>query len=161
MPAFLATLLASVLLLFAAAKAHGRQVRLERERKGHHHVEFGGVNHPEVMALWRRDRVGFWSVVPAAFLLLAGLYWLGDQRLVPLPPVIGRDPTFGFSLVFLFLWPPILGLVAMGLASLARLLRASPTDDAAWRRDAVRGSAFWWSVVAALALAVGVCAAWP
>lgn len=63
-------------LLLVAAKAHGRQVRLERERAGYHDVVFGGENAPFVEALWRRDRVAFWTAAPLAMVTLGALAWL-------------------------------------------------------------------------------------
>jgi len=81
----LAAILTAPLFLLAA-KAHGRQVRLERERAGHHDVEFGGgrdrsrgedvsqhvrKNPPFVEALWRRDRVAFWIAAPLAAVAMA------------------------------------------------------------------------------------------
>src|SRR5262245_1556374 len=54
---------AMILVAFlAAAKAHGRQVRLERELAGIFEVVFGGRNPPAVEGIWRKDRWVFWSV---------------------------------------------------------------------------------------------------
>src|SRR4051812_45278726 len=52
----------SVALFVVAAKAHGRELRLEREAAGFHHVVFGGENPAFVQALWRRERVYFWGL---------------------------------------------------------------------------------------------------
>lgn len=156
MLAFAAALLLSVALLLVAAKAHGRQVRLERELEGHHEVVFGGENPPFVMALWRRDRRRFWTAAPLFGLAMGGLLWLGDAGRVPLPGLFARDPTFGLSLAALVLWPGALAFCLAGLLSLARLrgrLRERPAEPS-WRRAAMRGSAFWWTLVALLALAV-------
>ena len=59
----------SVIAFLLSAKAHGRQLRLERERAGITSVVFGGQNPPFVQALWRRERWLFWG----ATLLFAGL----------------------------------------------------------------------------------------
>src|SRR5262245_44097853 len=58
-----------------AAKAHGRQIRLEREREGHMHVTFGKENHPFVEKLWSRDRKIYWSTAATCALIVI-LYWL-------------------------------------------------------------------------------------
>lgn len=70
-------LFASALFL-AAAKTHGRQVRLERELEGHDKIDFRRqVQNPEfVEALWKRDRHGYWLTAGiAAILLAAALFW--------------------------------------------------------------------------------------
>jgi hypothetical protein len=155
--AFGAALLLSLALLLAAAKAHGRQVRLERELEGHREVVFGGDNPPFVEALWRRDRRRFWTVVPLAALAMGAWLWLGDAGRAPLPGLFARDPTFGLSLAALVLWPLTAGFLVAGVRSAAHLrarLRERPDADPAWRREAWRGSVRWWSLVAALALAV-------
>lgn len=141
---FLLVPAASVALLLVAAKAHGRQVRLERERAGYHEVVFGGENPPFVEALWRRDRVGYWSVVPVAAVLLGAAAWRA-----------GAGP--GFLLTAVLLWAPTVGFVALGLASLGRLLRGKEGEEE-WRRAALRGSAGWWGGVGLAALAVAALA---
>lgn len=137
----------ALLLVVAAAKAHGRQVRLERELEGHHEVTFGGDNPPFVTALWRRDRVRFWTTAPAAGILLAvGLWW-------------AQAP--GATFLALLVVPPVAGFVVAGLSSLLRLQHAMGARrvDAAWRRAAMRGSAAWWSLVALLAAAAAALGA--
>ena len=64
---------ATVALILAAAKAHGRQVRLEREQQGHFRVDFRTRNPPAVEAIWRTDRRIFWPVFAVVALLAA--YW--------------------------------------------------------------------------------------
>jgi hypothetical protein len=138
---------ASLVLLLVAAKAHGRQVRLERERAGYHEVVFGGENPPFVEALWRRDRVGYWTVAPLAALLLGAGTWLSGAGL-------------GLVLTAVLLWAPTVGFVALGLASLGRLVRGKPEkeEEEGWRRAALRGSAAWWGAAGLAALAVAVLA---
>src|SRR2546426_10713554 len=70
--------LASVAAFLAAAKSHGRQLRLEREVAGYWEVRFGGTNPPFVAALWRRDRVRFWAIT-----LPLGLAWLACRLAQP------------------------------------------------------------------------------
>jgi hypothetical protein len=132
-PWFLAA--AFVLLLLAAAKAHGRQVRLEREARGILAVDFRRDNDPWVEALWRRDRRVFWTAFPVLLLLALALAAL----LRPDWPVLLLLAAGAFAASF----------VVAGLASLARLVRGG-AGEAAWRRAALRGSALWWVAVGAL-----------
>lgn len=104
MPAWLGAAIGIPALLLAA-KAHGRQIRLEREREGYHSVEFGGTNLPFVEALWRRDRIRYWSVVPpVAIALGAGAWWIEGWTL---------------ALLAALLWAPIVGFHVAGLRSFA------------------------------------------
>lgn len=122
MPLWLGVLV-GVLALVAAAKAHGRQVRLEREAAGIHSVVFGGENPPFVERLWRRDRIRFWGFVPFASLALGGAVWLAS----------GRWPL---ALVSALLWAPTLGFFFAGLWSL-------------WSQRG-RGGWAWWALATAL-----------
>jgi hypothetical protein len=122
------TLVSSLAAFVAAAKTHGRQVRLERELAGYHEVHFGGSNPPFVEALWRRESVAFWSVS-----LVLAVAWLVFGTLS------GRFK--GWSLwVPALLWAPTLAFVATGLWSAARLGLAR----------ASMGSLVWWSLTAGL-----------
>ena len=58
--------------VLAAAKAHGRQLRIERELAGYFQVRFGGQNPEWVEAFWRRERAYFWSTAVVLGLLVAG-----------------------------------------------------------------------------------------
>jgi len=80
----------------AAAKTHGRQLRLERELAGYWSVTFGGQNPPFVETLWRRERPIFWGL--AAFLGMAtggdravaqrsGISWSGALLLHVVAPL--------------------------------------------------------------------------
>lgn len=157
----LASLALSLLLLLAAAKAHGRQVRLERELEGHHEVVFGGDNPPYVVALWRRDRIRVWGAALLAALLLVALLVLGDAGRLPYPRVFAEDPTFGASLLLVPLWSLTAGFVVSGAWSLHSLARRMEEKGAApaWRAQARRGSLLWWGIVAALAAAVAFLSA--
>lgn len=123
--------LASVALVLASAKAHGRQIRLEREREGYHSVVFGGDNPPFVEALWRADRVRFWTFTPPAALALGAWAWIAR----------GEPAAVGVALLL----APAAGFAFAGLLSLRRLWRRGPPR--AW----ARASAAWWSLAAALA----------
>ena len=108
---WLAALLTAPLFL-VAAKAHGRQVRLEREGAGYHDVTFGGDNAPFVEALWRRDRVAFWTIAPLAALALGAILWArgaGAWTLLALP------------------WGMVAAFLALGAASAVRM-----RDAKAW-----------------------------
>ncbi|HEX2021959.1 MAG TPA: hypothetical protein VHH36_04555 [Candidatus Thermoplasmatota archaeon] len=129
-------------LLLASAKAHGRQIRLEREREGHVEVQFGGDNHPWVEALWRRDRVRYWTAAP--LLALAALLAL---------------PSWPARLVGALLWAPSGAFALAGLWSLARLERRG--GEAGFLRRARRGSLLWWGLAMALAAASAFVALRP
>lgn len=113
-------------LFLVAAKAHGRQLRLEREKAGVLRVSFGrgSQNEPFVVALWRRERVIFW---PAAAVAAITLHFLA--RSLPWP------------LVYVLI-PGSVGFCLGGLLSLARSGCAAP----GWR-----GSVIWWLLTSALA----------
>src|SRR5688500_3490211 len=56
----------SLALFLAAAKAHGRELRLERVAQGIESVVFGGTNPAFVEELWRAERLRFWIAAPIA-----------------------------------------------------------------------------------------------
>lgn len=125
-------------LVLAAAKAHGRQLRLERTQAGHPEADFRGGNDPWVEALWRGDRIGFWTLFPA--LAAAALLWTfgagaaaGTGLLAPL--------ALRLALAFAG------ALFVMGVQSLWRL---ADRDEAGWSSGAVGSSFLWWTLVALL-----------
>ena len=136
-PRLAALLGVGLVALLAAAKAHGRQVRLARERAGYHEVVFGGSNPPFVDALWRRDRVRFWGAFPpflAASGLLLWVAWGWGAHLLAAPA-----------------WAAVLAFTLAGLR-----------HAAAWEGPARRGTLAWWSLVALLALALLLLSTpWP
>jgi uncharacterized BrkB/YihY/UPF0761 family membrane protein len=148
-------ILAGFLALVAAAKVHGRQLRLERELHGYWHVEFGGANNPAwVESFWRRDRFRFWSLVAllaaafGALALVVGPNTPGVPLRSAVPPAAWR---LAFALLGALLWAPIftfLGLGALSAGRVQRLLRAPPpelpTPHHGWREAARRGSLLWW-----------------
>ncbi len=139
-----ATAVLTVLLILAAAKAHGRQVRLARERLGITSVDFRADNGPVVEAIWRHDRLRFW----VSFAAVAALGAVGS-----LVEPVSDWPPVG-SIVAWLAWAFAAGFVAAGLTSWLGQLRPEPGDDPAWRRRAVWGSAGWWLLVAAAAALV-------
>lgn len=138
---------AAVLLLLAGAKAHGRQVRLERERIGVHSVAFGRPNDARVEAIWARDRRGFWGL----FAVLVAGAW---AAVVLGARVAGAGALASTALLLLVAFASCFAI--LGLASLARLFPARPTDDPAWRRKALDGSLGWWAFVALAAALVAL-----
>lgn len=146
---------ASVALLLLAAKAHGRQVRLEREVAGYERVTFGGENPPFVVALWRRDRRRFWTIAPLAALVLA-----------PAAAVLGGPASLGggagLATLAAALWAPVAAFAVCGLLSLRgfrEAAKAAPPKRSAWARAAARASGAWWAGVAAGAAAVAAALA--
>lgn len=131
---------ATLALILAAAKTHGRQVRLEREARGHMHVDFRSVNDAWVEGLWRRDRHWFWPTFGILAVALASAsLWLQAWIWVP----------------FTLAWAFASAFMVAGAASLGRFLR-DQAGEGAWRRQAIRESVGWWSAVAAAAAGVAV-----
>jgi hypothetical protein len=138
---------AIALLLVAGAKAHGRQVRLERERIGVHSVVFGQANDPRVEAIWARDRRGFWGL----FAVFVAAAWAATVLGVR---VAGAGALASGGLLLALAFASCFAL--LGLASLARLFPARASDDATWRRKALDGSLAWWALVALAAALVAL-----
>jgi hypothetical protein len=139
---------------FAAAKAHGRQLRLERELAGYHHVTFGGRNPAWVEALWRRERRIYWSAAGAIALVLIGWRVLAQAT--------SQRSWIGL-IAFHIVVPLTTAFVVAGLLSFMRFLfasretsRPSGTPNAAWLSTAAWGSAGWWSLTFALGAALVV-----
>ena len=153
----------SALLFLAAAKAHGRQLRLEREKAGYFKVVFGGKNPAWVEGLWRQERVLFWTLTGAA-IAFALAYAVASVRYawpMPLPDSAGGHPWW-MLLLWAGVWPMTFGFVITGLISITRLMAAfsrGVRPKAAWIKAAWWGAAGWWSLVAALACGVILAAA--
>lgn len=146
-------LVASVVAFILSAKAHGRQIRLERELEGHHHVVFGtGTNPPYVEALWRADRVRFWSIVVGVAVTILGLYALSRAQGWRWPFMHGG----GASVAWLAVWGSMVtAFLTCGLWSLMRFRSAvsaklAGTVDAEWVSESFQGSA-WWFTAAVMA----------
>ncbi len=144
---------ASVVAFILAAKAHGRQIRLERELEGHHHVVFGtGTNPPYVEALWRADRVLYWSIVAGVAVTILGLYALSRAQGWRWPFLHGG----GGSVAWLVVWgSTVTAFLTCGFWSLVRFRGAvsaklAGTVDAEWVSESLQGSA-WWFTAAVLA----------
>jgi hypothetical protein len=139
------------LAILAGAKAHGRQVRLEREREGVWTVDFRRPNPPAVEAIWRRDRRLFWPT----FVVLGAT---GATTAI----LRATQPTEGaawvaYSLAMSF----AAAFTVAGLASAARLVarnKQPPPPDPDWWRAGHRGSIMWWSLDATALLLGAVTA---
>ncbi|MEA3203282.1 MAG: hypothetical protein QOI63_957 [Thermoplasmata archaeon] len=125
-------------LILAAAKAHGRQLRLERVQAGHPQADFRAPDDPWVEALWRNDRIGFWTLFLA--LGAAGLMWALAAGGVGGGAFWGRFPV---SLAWAFAG----AFFVMGVQSLWRL---ADRDHAGWQSHAIGTSFLWWTLVALL-----------
>lgn len=141
MPWWLAAF-ATVALILLSAKAHGRQIRLEREQQGYFRVDFRTQNPAAVEAIWRTDRRIFWpSFAALAFLwlALAALAWL----LMDFPTAL---PRLAMQLASAFAG----AFIVAGLASWVRMSRRGQGPQP-WRKRAQAGSVGWWLAVAAAA----------
>lgn len=150
----------------AAAKTHGRQLRLEREAAGYWNVTFGRENDPWVETLWRRDRIRFWAGFTGIALGVLALA-LGNARFVGLfEGGRGSFPWFASLALIVGLWTPIALFLALGTASVWRLRGAlirnpeapagvsDPALREQWRQAARRGSLGWWGLAMLLVLGV-------
>ena len=90
----------AVVIFLAAAKLHGRQLRLEREHAGVMSVDFRrrSENPPFVVALWRKDRWTFWPVAAAVAMVLPLIV---DELPWPLAR-IALPMTMGFVVAWTF-----------------------------------------------------------
>jgi hypothetical protein len=130
----------SVALFLAAAKAHGRELRLEREAAGVMHVVFGGQNPPVVEAIWSAERWRFWIATPLLAAALAAL-------------LVARHAGTGRIAMAALTWAPAISFTALGVLSFVRA--------GGLARGGAVGSAGWWSVVVVLAAATAALARSP
>ena len=151
----LGSLLTSIAFFFVSAKAHGRQLRLEREFEGHYSVQFRGGNHPWVTALWRAERWRFWCLLAACeivFLLFALRHAFSWNLLVV---SMGWIPSFVFSVTgALSLWRLMMAIRGR-MKSAASQTQALRPD---WAVSAILTSAMWWTLVLICVFIVGVLA---
>ena len=158
-----------VVLLFITAKAHGRQIRLERELEGHFDIDFMGENHPWVEALWRKDRRQFWIVFPVIAVALSAYAVVAVS--LGLPPRFGNDPLGlplpGAIVLAGLLWALSGAFATNGLASALRFRSALRRRDAErnesegnrvasgeWSGAAVRGTFAYGGLVAGLIVVI-------
>lgn len=135
----LSVLVALVLLVLAAAKAHGRQVRLARERFGIRDVDFRRDNGPIVEGIWRRDRALFWTGAgsAAAFLIPSAALGLAFTRW-PVAGAVGIAAVLAFVAGFVF---------AGGVEFVRHTVRHGPADPPTLPLDR-QASLGWWALVA-------------
>ncbi|MES2155333.1 MAG: hypothetical protein V4510_09385 [bacterium] len=147
--ALAAETVATLALILISAKAHGRQIRLERERFGVWRVDFRADNDARVEALWRRDRVWFWGLYP--IFLLVGLVVVAVW-------VKPEGAAWAAWIAVAAGWALCGSFIAMGLASSFRLMQAMkegvPSEE--WRRAGHRESLLWWTFVAGIGLTAAV-----
>jgi hypothetical protein len=138
----------------AAAKAHGRQLRLERELAGYFEVVFSGRNPDFVENLWRRERWAFWSIAATVAAITLTLRVLGPKRGWALPfERAAREASISGILLLHAVVPMVVAFTATGLSSFVRYLIANdPPAEAA----AVWGSAGWWLLTLAMVAAASV-----
>lgn len=129
---------ATVLLVLVAAKAHGRQVRLLRERAGIMAVDFRKDNGPVVEAIWRRDRLRFWVTAAALGAVAVG----GASAGLVLP-----DLPRAAAIAFAATWAFASGFIFAGLAAWSEL-RKPQVGDPDWVERAGWASFGWWTLVA-------------
>ena len=163
-----------IVLLFLSAKAHGRQIRLEREFEGYMEVDFMKENPPWVEALWRKDRRRFKFAFSVAAAVLAGLVVATGSS-----GVAGRfgadpfgSPLLGAIALAVLLWAPVAAFAGNGLGSAWRLHRR--LDDprpqgrrrdeilatrGPWLAAGVRGTYGYWGLLGAVVAATVVVAA--
>lgn len=132
---------ATIVFVLVAAKAHGRQIRLERERAGFMSVDFRAKNPPFVEALWRRDRRRFWSFFVIVGVLSSATWYFG-------PFAAGTEGWGGLGLRIA--WSFGSAFVFAGLRSFAAYAKGADEGDTAQQR-ALWVSAGLWICVAALA----------
>jgi hypothetical protein len=152
-----------VVSFLVAAKAHGRQLRLERELAGYWQVTFVAPNAPFVEALWRGERFLYWSIAAALALVSIAYRLLAPARRWPLPLPTPPGERSYIGLLLLHVWLPLVAaFVVTGLYRLVRLLRAldRPAPDASpgWWSGALWGSAAWWALTVVLSIALVVLA---
>lgn len=149
-------------LFLASAKAHGRQLRLEREKAGYFEVAFGGKNPAFVEGLWRQERLLFWSLA-GALCAFALAYAVAARRYgwrIPFCPAEGGSPPWWLLPLWGAIWPLCLAFIATGALSAWRLrmaLASDPSADPHWLAAARLGSLGWWALVALLIGIIAIC----
>jgi hypothetical protein len=148
-------------LFLASAKAHGRQLRLEREKAGYFEAVFGGRNPAYVEGLWKQERLLYWTLAGAlcAFALAYAVAARSFGWRAPFCPARDGSPPWWLLPLWAVLWPMSLAFILTGALSAWRLrvaLVAGPPADPQWLAAARLGSLGWWALVAFLAGMVGI-----
>jgi hypothetical protein len=124
--------LVSIATFLLAAKSHGRQVRLERERAGFHSVVFGGSNPAFVEQVWRKDRWRYWPTFGLTAVAVLLLRWRG----------FGGE-GFGSTAFALWFFPFATAFCVAGLWSLADFA-GTRAENPAFTDAALKLSAMLW-----------------
>jgi hypothetical protein len=153
----IAVVAASAVAFLMAAKAHGRQLRLERQLAGYWDVTFGAPNPPFVEVLWWRERILVWSLAIALALIAAVYLYLARQRGWPVPLAESRWLAVLWTVLA---GPAVLAFTFSGFASAARFASqlSRMTSSPEWVSRAVAGSVAWWVATVGLAAAVALLA---
>lgn len=148
-------------LFLAAAKFHGRQIRLERELAGFWTVDFRRENPPFVEQLWRADRRHYWSTAALSALALFGYFIATSRTAWPgWREELGGASYWAAAVPFALAWSMTVAFAANGVASWIRLVRspawrtALPAGAPHWKVNARRGSRLWAAIVSAIGLAL-------
>jgi hypothetical protein len=136
----IATVVLSLAAFLTAAKAHGREVRLEREAKGHHEVVFGGTNHPDVEAIWQRDRWVYWPSAALGLVLGVASFTLRGPGVFVAAGWLDVALESVFRLV---VFPMTFAFFTAGAASILRKLRAEV-------RPVPAATYGWWTLATVL-----------
>jgi hypothetical protein len=151
-----------VATFLVAAKAHGRQLRLERELAGYWEVTFGAQNPAWVEALWRRERLLYWTLAAGLALATVAFRLLAPRFAWPLPAAAPGGERSVIGAIVLHVAVPLIGaFVVTGLLSLARFALAprGSVPAAAWWSAAAWGAAGWWALTIGMSIAL-VLLAW-
>jgi hypothetical protein len=151
----LAVVAASVAAFLVATKAHGRQIRLERQLAGYWDVTFGAPNPPFVEALWWRERIVVWSIAITLGLLAMGYLYVARQRGWPLPLAESSWLTVLWTVLAA---PAVMAFTLAGFASAARFASqlSHMVSSPEWVPRAVAGSVAWWVATVGIAATVAV-----
>ncbi|HUR61164.1 MAG TPA: hypothetical protein VM286_02205 [Candidatus Thermoplasmatota archaeon] len=125
-------------LVVAAAKAHGRQLRLEREQAGYPRADFRGPNDAWVETFWRHDRIRFWWLFATTAPWTA--LWAVWHAWPSIPLAVARAALHVAWVFAGCFW-------VVGVWSLWRL---ADREAEGWRSHAIGTSFLWWTLVSLL-----------
>lgn len=121
-------------LFLLAAKAHGRELRLERVAHGFEEVDFRALP-PGVQAIWQAERVRFWPAFAVLATVFAVLAWMYAP--------IGRGFAVPSAIAFA-------GALAFAICGVLAMFRRAQLEGAhEWP-----GSIAWWSATLVIAIAI-------
>jgi len=145
----------AVTTFLVAAKAHGRQLRLERELAGFFNVTFRARNPDWVEAFWSRERLFFWILAAVLFAITIGIRTLASRFDVPFAEVwLAASPSWAGALVLHVILPLVGAFMGTGLVSFARAALSSRAFEANQVNTVLWGSLFWWGLTLATSSAL-------